>query len=371
MAGEPLRKPARSGSDAGVRPIRLMIVDDSAVARAVLARMISQDPGFEIVDAVSGATEAIHRLATLTEPLDVILLDIEMPGRSGLSALPDLIERSGGARIMIVSALADDGAAASVEALTMGAADTLAKPGAGSFGGQFSEILRQRLARLGRVDRAAEVAIERPAATLRALTSPMRLRAERQALGCIAIGASTGGLHAIAALLRALPAALDVPILITQHLPAAFMPFFADQMQSLSGRKALVAREGMPIQRGRLHIAPGHAHLCVEDRDGRIAVRLLQHRTETGCLPSVDPMFSTAAQVYGAAAVGVVLSGMGRDGSAGALDLTNAGADVFAQDVETSVVWGMPGSIAKAGLASAVLPPAEIAKLLQRRWEAA
>jgi len=371
MAGEPLRKPARSDGEPAGRPIRLMIVDDSAVARAVLARMISQDPGFEIVDAVSGAAEAIRRLHALPDPLDVILLDIEMPGRSGLAALPELIEHSGGARVMIVSALADDGAAASVEALTMGAADTLAKPGAGSFGGQFSEILRERLARLGRVDRAATAMIERPAAAVRPVAPAPRLRADRQKMGCIAIGASTGGLHAIAALLRALPAALDVPILITQHLPAVFMPFFADQMQSLSGRKALVAREGMPIQPGRLHIAPGHAHLCVEDRDGRIAVRLLQHRTETGCLPSVDPMFSTVAQVYGASAVGVVLSGMGRDGSAGAIDLTEAGADVFAQDVETSVVWGMPGSVAKAGLASAVLPPAEIARLLQRRWETA
>ena len=136
-------------------------------------------------------------------------------------------------------------------------------------------------------------------------------------------------------------------------------------------RQALVAREGMPIQPGRLHIAPGHAHLCVEDRNGRVAARLLQHRTESGCLPSVDPMFTSVASVYGASAVGVVLSGMGRDGSVGAHVLADAGGDVFAQDIESSVVWGMPGSVAKAGLASAVLPPAEIARLLQRRWEVA
>ncbi len=370
MVGRTLRTEAQSGTRPDARPIRLMIVDDSAVARAVLARMISQDPAFEIVDSAASAAEAIARLGNLAEPLDVILLDIEMPGRSGIAALPDLIEGSG-ARVLIVSALADDGAAATVEALTLGAADTLAKPGTGSFGGQFSEILRERLLRLGRPESSGTTMIERSVDMPRPISPALRLRAGDRPLDCIAIGASTGGLHAIAALLRALPATLDVPILITQHLPAVFMPFFADQMQTLSGRKALVAREGMPVQPGRLHIAPGHAHLCVEDRDGRVAVRLLQHRTETGCLPSVDPMFSSIASVYGATAVGVVLSGMGRDGSAGARDLASAGADVFAQDVETSVVWGMPGSVAKSGLASAVLPPAEIAHILQKRWESA
>ncbi|MGV3479186.1 MAG: chemotaxis-specific protein-glutamate methyltransferase CheB [Sphingobium sp.] len=347
-----------------------MIVDDSAVARAVLSRMISQDPAFEIVDAVASAAEAISRLRQLVDPLDVILLDIEMPGRSGISALPELIAGSGGARVLIVSALADDGAAATVQALTLGAADTLPKPGTGSFGGQFSEVLRERLLRLACRD-AGSVQTGPPVAPPRAAAPAFRFRAEHAPLACIAIGASTGGLHAIAALLRALPPAFNVPILITQHLPSAFMPFFADQMQSLSGRKALVAREGMPVLPGRLHIAPGHAHLCVEEHHGRVTVRLLQHRTETGCLPSVDPMFSSVVPVYGAGAVGVVLSGMGRDGTIGARDLAKAGADVFAQNVESSVIWGMPGSVAKSGLASAVLTPEEIAHCLQKRWESA
>lgn len=349
--------------------IRVMIVDDSAVVRGLVTRLLESDGTIQVLASASNGQMAVSALERTD--IDVILLDIEMPGRSGIAALPDLIEGSGGARVLIVSALADDGAAATVEALTLGAADTLAKPGTGSFGGQFSEILRERLLRLGRPESSGTTMIERSVDMPRPISPALRLRAGDRPLDCIAIGASTGGLHAIAALLRALPATLDVPILITQHLPAVFMPFFADQMQTLSGRKALVAREGMPVQPGRLHIAPGHAHLCVEDRDGRVAVRLLQHRTETGCLPSVDPMFSSIASVYGATAVGVVLSGMGRDGSAGARDLASAGADVFAQDVETSVVWGMPGSVAKSGLASAVLPPAEIAHILQKRWESA
>jgi two-component system chemotaxis response regulator CheB len=347
----------------------LLIVDDSAVARAVLARMISQHDCFEIVDAVASAADALARLAMPDGAVDVILLDIEMPGRSGIAALPDLIERSGGARVLVVSALADDGAAATVEALTLGAADTLPKPGVGSFGGQFSEVLRERLLRLGRAETVRPV--ERPTSAIR-LTYPLApIRADDRALECIAIGGSTGGPHAIAALLRALPAALDVPILVTQHLPAAFMPIFAGQIESLSGRKTVVAREGMTIAHGRVHIAPGHAHLCVERIDNDVIVRLRQHVVSSGCLPSVDPMFTTVAAAYGAAVAGVVMSGMGRDGTVGARDLIEAGADLWAQDAESSVIWGMPGSVAKAGLAVAVLPPDGIARRLQRRWERA
>lgn len=343
--------------------IRLMIVDDSAVARAVLARMITQNPLFEIVAAVPCARDALDCLDHMR--VDVILLDIEMPGRSGIDALPEIIAKARGARILIVSALAEDGAAATVEALTLGAADTLAKPGKGSFGGRFSQILCDRLARLGRDERAA------PAPSARIVTVPPPRPKLRQAvagdLACIAIGASTGGLHALAEFLRALPASVDAPILVTQHLPAVFMPYFAEQMEAHASRKAVVAREGMTLQNGRLHIAPGDAHLQVERHGNRVIVCLAQHRAESGCLPSVDPMFDSVARVYGSGAVGVVLSGMGRDGVLGAARLAAAGAELLVQTCESSVVWGMPGAVAKAGLASAVLAPADIARHIGRR----
>lgn len=370
MAGNPAFETAEPGPDSAVSPIRLLIVDDSAVARAVLARMISQDPIFEIVDAVASAQMAIDRLALLAKLVDVILLDIEMPGRSGIAALPELIARSDGARVMVVSAVAEEGAAATVEALTLGAADTLAKPGTGTFGGRFAEVLRDRLIKLGRRDETPR-AIDAEAPRVRPAPSPISLRAADKPLDCIAIGASTGGLHALARLLRALPQSLEAPILITQHLPEAFMSYFAEQMQSISGRKAVVARPGMPVLAGRIHVAPGNAHLCVENIDGKHSIYLPNHPASSGCLPSVDPMFESIATSYGDHAAGVVLSGMGRDGSEGARNMVDAGADVFAQDVETSVVWGMPGSIARAGIASAVLPPEDIARLLQRRWERA
>lgn len=354
--------PGDGGPEASTR-IRLLIVDDSAVARAVLARMISQNPAFEIVDAVVGAREALDRLETTR--VDVILLDIEMPGWNGIAALPEIIARAQGARILIVSALAEEGAAATVEALTLGAADTLAKPGKGSFGGKFSEILCDRLLRLGHAEGAARPEKRRP----RPLETivPLAPRTSNEAVECVAIGASTGGLHALAELLRALPPGFDAPILITQHLPAVFMQFFAEQMAACSGREAVVARDGMPLKPGRLHVAPGEAHLCVERHGGRVSVVLKQRKVESGCLPSVDPMFESVAQVFGKSAVGVVLSGMGRDGALGAERLSAAGGELLVQNIDTSVVWGMPGAIAKAGLANAVLAPADIARQLAKR----
>ncbi|RJF85484.1 chemotaxis-specific protein-glutamate methyltransferase CheB [Sphingomonas cavernae] len=342
-----------------------MIVDDSAVARAVLARMISGNPAFEIVDQVAGAQEALDSLARVS--VDVILLDIEMPGRNGIAALPELIEKSQGARILIVSALAEEGAATTVEALTLGAADTLAKPGRNAFGGRFSEILCERLMRLGTAGAAVAPGMPRQPQPLEALVPVSEPRSDLGPIQCVAIGASTGGLHAITEFFRALPDSFDAPILITQHLPEVFMPFFAQQLRGSTGRKAVVAREGMTIERGVLHIAPGNAHLCVERHGARVVVRLSRQRVESRCLPSVDPMFDSVAEVYGDAAVGIVLSGMGRDGCIGADKLAATGAELLVQNIDSSVVWGMPGSIAKAGIATAVLPPAAIATHLGKR----
>lgn len=365
MATRPLSTTDRSETEPEDRKIRLLIVDDSAVARAVLARMISQNSAFEIVDAVSGAHEALESLKRIT--VDIILLDIEMPGRNGIAALPELLEKSNGARILIVSALAEEGAAATVEALTLGAADTLAKPGRNAFGGRFSEILCERLMRLARTESAANIDRSRPPAPLETLVPVSAPRADLGPVQCIAIGASTGGLHAIAEFFRTLPKDFSAPILITQHLPEVFMPFFAQQMQSSTARKAIVARDGMAIERGALHIAPGNAHLCVEKHGARVLVRLSKQKVESRCMPSVDPMFASVAEVYGDGAVGVVLSGMGRDGTLGAEKLAATGAELLVQNVDTSVVWGMPGSVAKAGLATAILPPAGIAAHIAKR----
>ncbi|NNM75701.1 chemotaxis-specific protein-glutamate methyltransferase CheB [Sphingomonas sp. ID1715] len=346
---------------AEARPIRLLIVDDSAVARAVFARMVGDRREFEIAATVPSASAALVFLAS--QRVDIILLDIEMPGQDGLTALPALLEASRGARVLIVSSSAEQGAEATIRALTLGAADTLAKPGAGTFGGRFADLLAEKLIRIGHAPDAgaARECHRQPNAkvTLR------RLGDNRVA--CLAIGASTGGLHALSDLLRGLPPSFAVPILITQHLPPSFMPIFAGQVQEMSGRPTAVARAGMPLARGRIIVAPGEGHLCVELGGGMPRVRITNERVESGCLPSVDPMFASVADVFGVSGIGVVLSGMGRDGLRGAEQLAAIGADLFVQDRDSSVVWGMPGAVATAGLASAMLPPFQIADLLSRR----
>jgi two-component system chemotaxis response regulator CheB len=187
---------------------------------------------------------------------------------------------------------------------------------------------------------------------------------------CIAIGASTGGLHALSEFLRALPAETGAPILITQHLPALFMPFFARQMEAASGRVALVAEAGQQLVADRIYVAPGEAHLTVERGIDDVAVKLSRAAAASGNLPSVDPMLASVASAYGDRGVGVILSGMGKDGLLGAGRLIDAGGSILAQDRGSSAVWGMPRAVAEAGLACAMLPPAALARRVAAQIEA-
>jgi two-component system chemotaxis response regulator CheB len=333
-----------------------MIVDDSAVARAVLKRMISSSSGFEVVAEAGDAREALDVLNCVE--LDIVLLDVEMPGGSGLDALPEILRRGRGARVLIVSSLCEEGAEANVRALSLGAADTLPKPGAGYFAGRFSQVLADRLRSIGRIERH-----KRRQNSSSYSGPPIALRpAQDGRLGCLALGASTGGLHALSEFLRALPSGIGAPILITQHLPALFMPIFARQMEAASGRLASVAEEGQTLESERLYIAPGDSHFGLRRSGSRIEVQLEHRPAQSGCLPSVDRMFAAVGEVYGPNATAVVFSGMGRDGLAGSQDLAERGGTIFVQDAESSAVWGMPRAVAEAGLASAVLPPGDLAR---------
>ena len=342
--------------------IRLMVVDDSMVARAVLTRMIEADGGFEIVAVAGTAEDCIDTLAQVR--VDIILLDLEMPGAGGLKSIPGILAAAHGAKVMIVSSLAEEGAEETVAALALGAADTLPKPGTGRFNGRFSEVLMAKLRALGRAEAQeplppAASARTSPAAPMRAMaTEPLRL---------VAIGASTGGIHALSSFFQALPAKIHVPILVTQHLPEPFMNVFARQLSNAAGREAIVAEDGLRLLPDRIVIAPGDAHLTVDIHGGRLVARLQRNRSASGCLPSVDPMLASAAAMVGAEALGIVLTGMGRDGLEGAMALIGAGGSVIAQDEASSAVWGMPRAIAEAGLACAILPPAKIAHRVAAR----
>lgn len=349
-------------------PIRVMIVDDSQIARAVLSRMISMHRDLEVAATAGNATEALDTLKCVR--VDIVLLDVEMPGTSGLEALPEILRQGDGARVMIVSSTAEDGAEATVRALALGASDTLPKPGRGTFGGRFSETLAARLRGIGRVPGRRTPAL--PMAQALAEPAPMAVRAmPNHPLGCLALGASTGGLHALSEFLRALPREIGAPILLTQHLPASFMPFFARQIEAASGRLTRIAEHGLPLQPEQILIAPGDAHLEVV-RDGGIAfVRLGHEPVSSGCRPSVDPMLWSLGDAFAESGLGVVFSGMGRDGLVGSARLVSAGGAVIVQDQHSSAVWGMPRAVAEAGLASAILPPADLARRVAARAQGA
>ena len=339
-----------------------MIVDDSMVARSVLSRIVESDDSFELAAVAGTAEDAIDALQAVR--VDTILLDLEMPGAGGLRSIPRILDNACGAHIMIVSSMAEEGAEETVAALAMGAADALPKPGTGRFNGRFSEVLLSRLKALGFAD-------EKRAAVAAAVTMPsvpVQLRAmSNEPVKLLAIGASTGGIHALNTFFEALPRRIGVPILVTQHLPPPFMGVFARQLAIAAKREALVAQDGMTLLPDRVIIAPGEAHLTIAGTPDGAVVRLDRSASYSGCMPSLDPMFQSAAQVFGASAVAVVLTGMGRDGVQGAARLVSAGGSVLAQDEASCAVWGMPRAVMEAGLASALMAPEYLARRVASR----
>jgi two-component system chemotaxis response regulator CheB len=340
-----------------------MIVDDSTVARAVLSRMIESDPAFEIAAVAGTAEDAVEALGECR--VDIVLLDLEMPGAGGLKSIPRIIAAAAGAKVMIVSSLAEEGAEQTIAALALGAADTLPKPGTGRFNGKFSEILVSRLKALGYASVPAPAPTDGhkggPRALLRAMpTDPIDV---------LALGASTGGIHALGALFQALPKRIGVPILVTQHLPIPFIAVFARQLGAIAQREAVVAEDGMELRPDLILLAPGDAHLTVEPAKNGVVIRLTHGRGSSGCMPSVDPMLASVGAIYGGGALGVVLTGMGRDGVEGASRLVACGGSVIAQDEASCAVWGMPRAVLEAGLASAVLAPDKIARRIASRTE--
>jgi len=348
----------------GGRPARVLIVDDSAVARAVMERVLATTDRYVVIASVTTAGAALDVLAR--ERVDYVLLDIQMPGTDGLSALPDLIAAGQGARVLIVSGQASEGAAATVQALALGATDTLFKPTGGGLG-PFGNALIDKLDRLGE-----PVATQHRAALPVPLPAPfppdLRPADAGDAYDVVAIGASTGGIHALSRLLRAIPLDFTLPILVTQHLPTAFMPYFAAQLAVIGGRPCEVASDRLRLRPGRIVVAPGDAHMrCVALADGSTAIRLTREPVASGCMPSVDPMFASMASVYGPRMLAVVLSGMGRDGALGAQQVRSAGGCVLVQDQASSVIWGMPGAVAQNGGADAILTPDAIGRLAAAR----
>ncbi|MBD2842779.1 chemotaxis-specific protein-glutamate methyltransferase CheB [Erythrobacter rubeus] len=332
-----------------------MIVDDSLTVRTIFKRMVESDGGMTVVATASSAERAIAQLKTVD--VDVILLDLEMPGMGGLEALPSILKTAENAQVLVVSSLTEDGAEHTVTALSMGAADTMLKPRPGGF----NEDYRSQL--LGKIRALGPASPEDETATERAETGSVgeRIRRAHKWPKVIAIGASTGGIHALNILLRNLQPNLDLPILVTQHLPQSFIPVFARQIETTSARRTVIAEDGVEIRAGEVTVAAGHGHLAVRRVGDRFICKVSSEPAPSGCMPSVDPMLASLSSAYDGHVLAVILSGMGRDGLQGARSLARNGGTIFAQNAETSAVWGMPGAVAKDGLASLVAPPEELA----------
>ena len=368
-------------------PLRVMVVDDAIVVRSLLARWVDAEPDMEVIASLRNGREAVAQIEQCDA--DVVVLDIDMPELDGISALPLLLQKKRDLVVIMVSTFTRRSAEISLRALALGAKDYIPKPETtreATTSVEFRRELIEKIRTLGRhrfAPRAyaraptpgtAPISHGKQAPALRARKTPLHDAAPLQLRPfspvpprVLLIGSSTGGPQALTALIEKLPAAIDrAPVLITQHMPPTFTTVLAEHLSRVGGRGAHEAEHGEPVLAGGVYVAPGGRHMRVaRDRDG-IKIAIGDDPPINFCKPSVDPLFSSAAAVWGSSALALVLTGMGTDGTHGAADIVAAGGSVMAQDEATSVVWGMPRSVAQAGLCSAVLPLNEIAPRILR-----
>jgi len=386
--------PAPSGAPqvAGSDQIRVMVVDDAVVVRSLLSRWIDETPDLKLVAALRNGREALEQLDQARP--DVVVLDIEMPELDGISTLPKLLERRRDLVVIMASALTRDHAEVTLKALSLGAADYIPKPVA--EGGVMTSIAFQRdliakIQALGHrkrsrpplppyARRSAYVATRRlGGAVQRAVKwqtaedeTPANLKLRPFAMvppRVLLIGASTGGPQALTKIVSRLDAVTDsAPVLVTQHMPPTFTTILAEHLTRAGAKPVREAIDGEPVLAGTIYLAPGGRHMRVARRDGNAVIVLDDGPPVHFCKPAVDPLFASAAEVWGSWNMAVILTGMGTDGTDGAAAIAAAGGSVIAQDEATSVVWGMPGSAAHAGVCSAVLPLDQIAPKIARMF---
>jgi len=370
--------------------IRVMVVDDAAVVRGLLSRWIEETPGFRLVAALRNGREALEQLDQ-AKP-DVVVLDVEMPELDGISTLPKLLQRRRDLTVIMASALTRDHAEVTIKALSLGAADYIPKPtteGGVITSASFQRELIEKIRALGtrrvkrpltpHVRRAVNPALRRlgtsvqrtlkwRTVTTESDTTALKLRPfSPMPPRVLLIGSSTGGPQALSKMVTRLDAVTEsAPVLITQHMPPTFTTILAEHLSRAGGKPVREAVDGEPVLAGNVYLAPGGKHMMVARRDGTAVIVLDDSPPVHYCKPAVDPLFSSAADVWGSWVLALILTGMGTDGTEGAADVVAAGGSVIAQDEATSVVWGMPGHAVAAGLCSAVLPLEQIAPKVSR-----
>jgi two-component system, chemotaxis family, protein-glutamate methylesterase/glutaminase len=363
-------------------PLRVMVVDDSVVIRGLISRWIASEPDMVVAASLRTGLDAVNQIERVNP--DVAVLDIEMPDLDGISALPQLLAKKRDLIIIMASTLTRRNAEISFKALSLGASDYIPKPESTrepAAAETFRHDLIAKIRSLGaKVRRPASSspplapALDRvreplPRATPAPVAHPplQRRAFSSQAPRVLLIGSSTGGPQALMTLVTEIGAVIDrFPVLITQHMPPTFTTILAEHLARSSHRPAHEAVDGEIVKAGQIYLAPGGRHMRVV-RHGVDAVIALDDGAPVNfCKPAVDPLFTSAIEVWQGGILAVVLTGMGSDGMRGGKEIVAAGGSVIAQDEASSVVWGMPGAAANAGICAAILPLNQIAPKLVR-----
>jgi len=340
---------SRKGADA-VPPIRVLIVDDSAVIRHLLSDVLASDPEITVAGTAPNGRLALARIPEMKP--DLVTLDVEMPGMDGLETLVEIRKLYPRLPVIMFSTLTGPGASATVEALARGASDYASKPSHTGSPTAARERVRQEL--LPKIKALCERTWQRPKSCAVPLQSPAVTPSVSSRVDLVAIGTSTGGPNALAELIPKLPADFPVPIVIVQHMPAMFTRLLAERLNGLTALEVREGEDGRKLEKGQVWVAPGDFHMTVVRKGNDRILSLNQGPPENSCRPAVDVLFRSVAQSCGANVVAAVLTGMGSDGTKGAVEIRGAGGTVIAQDEASSVVWGMPGSLVAAGLANRV-----------------
>jgi two-component system, chemotaxis family, protein-glutamate methylesterase/glutaminase len=356
-----------------MRRIRVMIVDDVAIVRRLVADALAIDPELQVVGMAANGKEALAKITSFAP--DLVILDYEMPEMDGLETLRELKKSYPEIRVVLFSTYTRHGAKVTLDALWLGADDYATKVSASDLVAATrcvqSELIPKIKALCGGDDgNPAGLVPGSPAQALAAPREPgAAVNAARVSTRAeiVAIGASTGGPRALASLLERLPRDLAAPVVIVQHMPPLFTRSLAERLDGSTPLRCAEGEDGAVLEAGTVWIAPGNWHVNVAREGGTATLRLSGDPPENSCRPAVDPLFRSVADVYGAGALGVVLTGMGQDGLKGAERIKKRGGTILAQDESSSVVWGMPGAIVRAGLADRVLPVRDIAAEIARR----
>jgi two-component system chemotaxis response regulator CheB len=347
-----------------VPKIRILVVDDAAVFRRLVAEELNADPALEVVGTAANGKIALAKLPQVSP--DLVILDVEMPELDGLATLREIRKTYPKLPVIMFSALTERGAEATLDALALGATDYFTKPT--TLGGLDASLRVIRDELIPEIKALCDRGAERAVPLIAALPRPAG--AGTGTVEVIAIATSTGGPNALAELFAGLPADLPVPVVIVQHMPPMFTRLLAERLSAEFPVKVEEGRSGEFLRPAHAWIAPGDHHMIVARDGSQARIVLHQDPPENSCRPAADVLFRSVARAFGPSALAVVLTGMGQDGLRGCEAIRDAGGQVIAQDEATSVVWGMPGFVARAGLADRVLPLAMIAPEVVRRVRA-